>query len=156
MIQIASRILFKQLVQNNPGKYTVIIINEPNNKEEVSNYFSYCKDFYYVEFIDTRSILDEDHPTKTQIKLILDWVKDKLDHDLIVTCQAGISRSSAVGFLVETIRSDAYEAVKILNPEFHWPNKLILKHGCEIIGSQILPPINKFLDYSGDALLSLD
>lgn len=144
MIKILSRKRLKKLLEEFPNIYTAIIICEPNKLHLVEDYFVYCKEYIYVEFDD---IEFEGYygPKLEQIEDILNWVKERLSADLIVSCAAGISRSSAIGYLVEYLR-DSEKAIEVLDPNIHWPNKLIIRHSSKILGEEVLEPINRYYE----------
>jgi predicted protein tyrosine phosphatase len=71
-------------------------------------------------------------PDKQRIKEALDWAKDK--ESILVACLAGISRSSAIAYLIQCMREDhPKDALKILAKRIHHPNSLIVKLGAEIL-----------------------
>jgi predicted protein tyrosine phosphatase len=73
-------------------------------------------------------------PTKEHIIRILKWAMSK---ELIaVHCTAGVSRSSAIAYLISCHRSSPKEALKILDPMKHSPNRLILYLGMEVLGDE--------------------
>ena len=69
--------------------------------------------------------------TEDQIRQILDWTKDK--DDILVHCTAGVSRSSAVAYLIACSKVGISAAIKVLNYWLHDPNKHVLKLGAIIL-----------------------
>ena len=69
-------------------------------------------------------------PSHEHIRRILKWAKGK--ERIAVHCTAGISRSSAVAYLIACQRVSPKKAVKILDPAKHCPNKIVLEIGKEI------------------------
>ena len=65
------------------------------------------------------------------IEEVLRWSKGK--NKFLVHCWAGISRSAAIAYLIACSKMPVTDAVKILNPKQHKPNRLILKFGEEIL-----------------------
>lgn len=66
-----------------------------------------------------------------QVELILAWAKNK--KNIAVHCTAGISRSSAIAYLIACSKMPASEAIKILNPDCHCPNDLVLYYGIKVL-----------------------
>ncbi len=73
-------------------------------------------------------------PNEEHISRILKWAISK-EH-IAVHCTEGISRSSAIAYLIACQRSSPEEALKILDPMKHGPNRLILKLGMEVLGDK--------------------
>jgi predicted protein tyrosine phosphatase len=67
----------------------------------------------------------------TQIEQALAFAKDKTE--LIVACQAGISRSSAIAYAIKTKEVGAITALEILDPYVHQPNGLVVKLASKIL-----------------------
>ncbi len=74
-------------------------------------------------------------PTDNSVADIL--LKAGISGDVIVHCTGGISRSSAIAYLIACRRTGKpTEAIKILNPKIHWPNDTIVKIGAKIFGDE--------------------
>ena len=67
----------------------------------------------------------------------------------IVACKFGVSRSSAIAYLLESQRTSPQEAISILDVNNHYPNELILKFGIEILGTFDKNPIIDFYKRTG-------
>ena len=77
-------------------------------------------------------------PERWHLENILNWViKEDIDFsNLIVTCFAGISRSSGIAYLVACLLGmDPYEAIKHLNTEKHYPNIRIVSTGAVMMSN---------------------
>jgi predicted protein tyrosine phosphatase len=86
-----------------------------------------CEDFDDIESRDDELTV----VTRAKITRILKWAKGK--NNIVVHCTAGISRSSAVAYLIACSRMHPSEAIKILDPTRHSPNTLVLFHGIKIL-----------------------
>lgn len=73
-------------------------------------------------------------PTEEHVRRILKWAMSR--EQLAVHCTAGVSRSSAIAYLIACQRSSPKEALKILDPMKHSPNRLILYLGAEVLGNE--------------------
>ncbi len=89
----------------------------------------------------------ETPPTEQDIATVLEWAKQKMSNGkpFIVQCTAGISRSSAVAVLIKCLENPK-EALKVINPAIHCPNKLVLDLGEKILGKQNLAAEAKELE----------
>jgi len=72
-------------------------------------------------------------PEEEDVQDILDWVKKREIKNLMVHCWAGVSRSSATAYIVACTVMPPEEAIKLLNPDIHIPNELIMLHGANIL-----------------------
>lgn len=126
-MEILSREDLRNRVAKEPGKYKAIVIHEYNHPEDVSDIVANCKESIVLGMDDITS--DRlGGPTYQQVKEVLTY--KVLDFDF-VACKQGISRSSAIAYLVECQIEESEEAIKVLNHTKHFPNELILKHGLD-------------------------
>ena len=122
-------------------------------EEYKGNYSSIViEEFDDIEFPDGKLKI----VTKANIDRILIWAKGK--KNIAVHCTAGISRSSAVAYLIACSRMPASEAIKVLNPNIHSPNALVILSGINILRDRsIYDQYKKWLkvaeERSGMALL---
>lgn len=131
-IIIASRPESRRLCDYDPNKYNVVSILEPN-MEAPKEVRDHAKEYIPLNFHDIEYERDGYvHPTREHIEAALDWAKDK--DDLVVACRAGISRSSAIAYLIQCTREHHPRlATEILTPLRHHPNSMIVKLGAEIL-----------------------
>ena len=104
-----------------PGVYGVFDIYHENFNSII------CEEFDDIESPDDELKV----VTRAKITRILKWAKGK--NNIVVHCTAGISRSSAIAYLIACSRMPASEAIKILNPNIHSPNTLVVFHGIKIL-----------------------
>jgi len=135
-IQILSRKDLIAKVKEKPDTYNAIIINEPGNLKEVEESFQFCKSYFYIEFWDTYSA-GKDAPKIEDVSKILKWAEDK--DDILVSCRLGVSRSSAIAYLIEMTRSD--NAINLIDVTKHNPNLLILRHGSKLLEKNVTQPL---------------
>ena len=98
--------------------------------------------------IEYRDSYKEHPPSENDIKMILEWAKQKMSEnnkDFIVQCTAGVSRSSAVAILIQYLQ-DPSQALKVINPIFHSPNEKVLEIGEKLLNTKdIKEPTRKML-----------
>ena len=82
-------------------------------------------------------------PSMAQIRRILEWSHGK--DDFLIHCTAGISRSSAIAYLIKCMESSPETAVQILDKKIHYPNLCVVRLGSEFLGNrQIYRTIKEF------------
>jgi predicted protein tyrosine phosphatase len=136
-MKILSRQALRELVKAEPKQHNAIVIYEVNNYADVADIVDNCKECVALEMDDV--ISDRvGSPTKEHVERAL---KSGFQ---IVACKQGISRSSAIAYLIESQISNPVDAAKILDVKKHFPNEKILKLGMEIIGDSIKAPVTEF------------
>src|SRR5204862_453737 len=66
-------------------------------------------------------------PTKPQVEQALKFAKGK--DKLLVSCRAGQGRSVAMAYLIACRENGTNEAIALLNPTRHRPNRLVVSLG---------------------------
>lgn len=131
-----TKIMSQRNAQHFAAGKPVLMMNSPNNETSVVKKIKEeAADCLYLIFHDIycpRPHLV--HPEFHHVKQALDWGKDKDLDELICVCQAGISRSSAMAYILNSAARGPREAVKVLNPLVHGPNPAIVSMGAELIG----------------------
>lgn len=130
----AAKILAKK-----PNKLDIIFISSPENKYAIDGsekIAELARESCEILFNDitfpighSKTVPEEHHVQKA-----LDFAKGK--KELIVSCQMGISRSSAIAYLIEASIVGYEKAFDILNMKVHSPNLLVIKHGAKLLGEQ--------------------
>lgn len=141
-MRILSRKAASNLVSREPGRLNGVLIFEPGNKHEIDEIASGCKGSCPVAFNDVVNEETEGAPTLEDVRGVLNWaVVNEVD---FVACRQGVSRSSALAFLIEAQRVGPEEACLVLDPKIHYPNELVLWHGVKIIGEYLVPFVMDF------------
>jgi len=130
MIKIMSRKAAIRFIEKNPN-HPLIAIGEStgNSVRELTSIAKNCLCLIFddVEFNHfSRTIVSEDH-----IETALEWAADK--PNIVVACRAGISRSSALAYLIECTRVEPEKALDILDLNEHQPNRLVVKVGSDLL-----------------------
>ena len=93
-------------------------------------------------------------PTKEDVETIIRHVQEIYPSNLIVHCYAGVSRSTAIAYLLACLEKEPDDAIKMLNPMIHYPNELIVKLGSEILNNpRILEVYER--EFGGDPFQSM-
>ena len=135
-ISIMSLEAITELLSSKKTLYNIVSIRSSDLPESEYKVFEEFNDHYkdiIVEIFD-----DIESPWKgqkvvmpEQIAGILKWAKGK--DNIVVHCTAGISRSSAMAYLIACTRIPPSEAVKILKTDSHYPNDLVVYYGAKIL-----------------------
>lgn len=142
-MKILSRNRIRQLVNENPNELDCIIIYEPNQNMEINDILPLCKSYLELAFHDISSTREGYiEPKKEHVIKALEYAKNR--KNLHVACRAGISRSSAIAYLIECQRTNPQEAIKILDSTKHMPNELLIHYGGQILGDEVVEPIREF------------
>lgn len=122
---------------NDATIYDIVSIRDEHSNQKhyqlIDNLSNQYNDIIIQKFDDIVQIYDNrsELPKSDQIKEILDWSDGRTN--IIVHCTAGISRSSAMAYLIKCKHESIEEGLKILNFDIHWPNEYIV-----LLGSKIL------------------
>ena len=118
------------------AKYNIISITEPFQKKHNSTIEVECNNLLQLEFTDIRRKQSpeflEEHKhsllpiTDLQIKTIRDFIMANRNKPFIINCDAGISRSPAIGMLVENLIGTDDDINKIQNFNRYSVNQLML------------------------------
>ena len=139
-IEIHCRLGVVDRVMKDKGKWHVVSIYDPKSgRAPIDCFADNCKGILSLRFhdyddrkmpfgYDEKIILPEEH----DVRKILEWANGKTE--ILVHCFAGISRSSAMAYLIACTRVPAFEALVILDGKLHWPNKRIVRIGSEVLG----------------------
>lgn len=125
-----------EILQESPKQLDVIFISGPDQRFAVNGSYMIpelakeCCEILYHDVTQARAHLEPPQPY--HVKKALEFAKGR--GKLLVCCQAGISRSSATAYVVQTAEVGPMEALKVLNHKIHSPNKLVVAHGANILG----------------------
>ncbi len=103
-----------------------------SGKKATSFVEKYAQSYCYLRFDDIEeACTNKELPTKSMIKLGLNFAhgKDKL----LVICRAGQGRSVGLAYLISCQRLGVQEAIKILDPTRHKPNRLVITIGDQLL-----------------------
>src|SRR5262245_8882139 len=105
-IQIRSHEGALQLVQDRPHHYDIAFITSPQTPFSVPGsqaILDQARQSLMLQFDDIDGpVLDLVPPTREQIEGLLDWASDK--SNLVASCLAGVSRSSAAAVVIMASR----------------------------------------------------
>lgn len=135
-ITIAGHRRASEILEAAPNELDVIFISSPDAVYAVegsAKIEGLAKECCTLLFNDISVPRGEMIPAKREdVQRALDFAKGK--DKILISCQAGVSRSSAIAYLVAAQEVGITEAFNVLNPVVHMPNSLIVRHGAFILG----------------------
>lgn len=146
-MQILSRRRLLELVKREPNQHSFLAIVEYGARPEVEKALE-GTDHLILEFDDTTFDKDELAPRREHVEEALAWAKTRDINNTVVACAAGISRSSAMAFLILCQEMDPSDAFLIWELGHHYPNELVLHYGVEVLGEHLRPAIRSYLESS--------
>lgn len=72
-------------------------------------------------------------PLESEVARVLAWAAER--RPLLVHCRAGVSRSSALAYLVACTQVSPEEAIRLLEYQVHYPNQYIVALGSKILNN---------------------
>jgi predicted protein tyrosine phosphatase len=124
------------LVREQPGQYDVVYITSPLFPfpvEGSETILELARSALMVQFDDVEGAMDGlAAPQRHHVASVLDWAAGK--SNFLISCRAGISRSSATAVVIRASRMPIGEALEVLVPRLHYPNQLVVQHGEAILG----------------------
>ena len=110
-----------------------ISILDPNNNEDMSEFYKEFDDFLQIKFWDAEENDPNEEPlTLKDGEIIAKFIESNKDKKFVVHCSAGISRSAGVGLAIEAIvrhHGDKYTAAMfhsdVKNNRRYSPNRTV-------------------------------
>ncbi|HCE46440.1 MAG TPA: hypothetical protein DET40_23090 [Lentisphaeria bacterium] len=127
------------LIRRNPTGLNIVSIRSSRLPDSEYAFFDEFRANYkdiIIEKFDDIKVPEEGWivPELEHVRRILGWAEER--ENIAVHCTAGISRSSAIAYLIACQRSSPKQAVKVLDPAKHAPNRLIIKLGMDVLGDE--------------------
>ena len=137
-------------LKKHPKKWNIVFINNPT--EPLPKWVNLlAKDVLHLQFDDIvfegKKLLKA--PSKEDISKALEWTKSK--DNVLFSCHAGVSRSSAMAYVCACQEFHHEDAIKMLIPMEHYPNYRIVTLGSEIIKNKdMLEAFKQWLEKNED------
>ena len=94
-----------------------------------------CKGILRIRFDDIETHwVGRKLANKDDIRRILEWCRTK--KSIVVHCYSGVSRSSAIAYLIECLEQPPEKALEILNADKHSPNSHIIRIGARVFNDR--------------------
>jgi len=129
-------------VRLEPYKWNVISIRDSKQgNAPIDDVIGLCRDVLILRFDDVQEKEPGDYvfPTIEDVRTALDWARGRTS--ILVHCHAGVSRSSAIAYLIACDMVGPEKAISILNPHIHFPNSLLVSFGAEILKDSMVSSV---------------
>ncbi len=133
LTEICSRHALLGLLGEAPGRYDLLLVTNPwtDAPEGVPEL---ARRALHLRFEDvTEPAPGVRPPTEEDVRAALEWSAGC--GDLVVACHAGVSRSAALAYVIRCHDWSPRQALQVLTPGWHQPNRLIVRLGAELLGS---------------------
>jgi predicted protein tyrosine phosphatase len=126
-IRIAGYLAASVLLEREPKQWHALVLLD-SGKEPTNFVQRHALSHLYLRFDDVEEPrANKQPPTSAQIAQALAFARGK--DKLLVTCRAGQGRSAATAYLICCQERGVTEAVKLLDPTRHRPNRLVVALG---------------------------
>lgn len=130
-IRICGYLPASWLLEQQPQQWHALIILDsrviPTNFVEAQ-----ARSHLYLHFDDIEKPIDgKQLPTSVQIEQGLEFARGK--DQLLVSCRAGQGRSAAMAYLIACQEQDASQAIALLDPTKHRPNRRVIEIGDSLL-----------------------
>ncbi len=136
-IEIRGHPMLPDLLSAEPGLWDLLLIQSPGGVDLPASVTSLARRTLRLCFDDC----DEAHPgvvppTVDHIRQALEWSAGS--ERLVVSCFAGRSRSAGLAYIIRCRACQPLDAIRILAPDWHQPNQLIVRLGAEVLGNPVI------------------
>ncbi|MSU80448.1 MAG: hypothetical protein EXS16_20465 [Gemmataceae bacterium] len=126
-IRIGSYVAASFLLEKEPDQWHALVVLD-SSKEATEFVKAHARSYCYLRFDDVEQPrANKETPTKAMIEQGLQFAKDM--DKLLVSCRAGQGRSVALAYVICCRERGVQEALRILNPTRHRPNRLVVTIG---------------------------
>lgn len=142
-IRIGSYLAASFLLEREPNQWHALVILD-SGKAATDFVETHARSHLYLRFDDVEEPrANKQSPTRAMIELGLNFAtgKDKL----LVSCRAGQGRSVALAYVIGCREHGPAEAIKLLDPTRHRPNRLVVTIGDAI--SETVEMLDPFDDW---------
>lgn len=130
-IRIASYVAASLLLEREPGLWHAVVMLD-SGKHPTDFVKAHTLSYLYLRFDDVEGPrVDKELPTRSLIAQGLNFAKGK--DKLLVCCRAGQGRSVALAYLISCGEQGVQEALKLLDPTRHRPNRLVVALGDSLL-----------------------
>jgi len=126
------RSLAYKMLSESPKQWDVVFINNPT--EAPPHWLpELAKSYCHLQFDDINTEFKTLRTPKIEdVQKALQWAKEGKE-DVLVSCHAGVSRSAAIAYVLAASEYLPEDAIGVLNPERHQPNRLIVEIGSKLL-----------------------
>jgi predicted protein tyrosine phosphatase len=126
-IRIGSYVAASHLLEREPGQWHALVVLD-SGKVATDFVKAQALSFCFLRFDDVEAPqANKELPTKRAVEQGLSFAQGK--DKLLVSCRAGQGRSVALAYLICCREHGVEEALNLLNPTRHRPNRLVISLG---------------------------
>jgi predicted protein tyrosine phosphatase len=126
-LHIANYLAASFLLEQEPGQWDALVVLDSGMRPTVF-VAQQTQSHLYLHFDDVEQPrVNKQHPTSALVQQALKFAKGK--ERLLVSCRAGQGRSVALAYLICCREHGVAEAVRLLDPTQHRPNRLVVTLG---------------------------
>ncbi len=130
-IRIGGYLAASFLLEHEPRQWDAIVMLD-SRKQATDFVKAYARSFLYLSFDDVEQRRPEkQEPAKALIEQALTFSRGKTR--LLVVCRAGQGRSVGLAYVISCREHGVGEALKLLDPTKHRPNRLVVAIGDELL-----------------------
>jgi predicted protein tyrosine phosphatase len=120
------------LLEQEPGQWHALVVLD-SGRQATEFVARQARSHLYLRFDDVEEPrANKLSPAEAQIRQALDFAAGK--DRLLVCCRAGQGRSAALAYVIRCRESSVAEALKLLDPTRHRPNRLVVALGDAFLG----------------------
>jgi len=130
-IRIGSYVAASFLLEQEPGQWHTLVVLD-SDKQATDFVKAHSRSHCYLRFDDVEEQrANKVMPTKALVEQGLNFAKGKVK--LLVSCRAGQGRSVALAYLIFCQEHGTQDALTLLNPTRHRPNRLVVAIGDSLL-----------------------
>jgi predicted protein tyrosine phosphatase len=130
-IRIAGYVAPSLLLEREPRRWHALVMLD-SDQQETDFVAERALSHLFLRFDDIEEPRDHKHlPSKPLLRDALQFARGK--DKLLVSCRAGRGRSVAVAYTIACQQLGVAEAVRLLDPTRHRPNRLVVRLGSELL-----------------------
>ncbi len=126
--------MLRDLLMTEPGLWDLLLISSPRGMEPPEGVSSLARRTLRLCFDDCDvarpGVVP---PVAADVRRALEWSADS--ERLVVSCYLGRSRSAGLAYVIRCRDCQPLEALRMLAPDWHRPNPLIVRLGSELLGN---------------------
>jgi predicted protein tyrosine phosphatase len=142
-IRIGSYVAASFLLEREPGQWHALVLLD-SGKQATDFAQTHARSHLYLRFDDVEeSRANKQSPTRDLIEQGLSFARGK--DKLLISCRAGQGRSVALAYVISCREHGVPEALKLLDPTRHRPNRLVVMIGDTLLETlDVLAPFDEW------------
>jgi predicted protein tyrosine phosphatase len=132
-IRIGGYVAASVLLEREPKQWHALVLLD-SDKHATEFVQDHARSHLFLQFDDIETPrTNKQLPNRAQVAQALEFARQK--DKLLVSCRAGRGRSVALAYLISCQEHGVIEALKLLDPTRHRPNRLVVTLGCTLLNT---------------------